>query len=416
MYSPKGRWVEELEGDSAAIRRRGNQITRLGGQMSHSASFLQSLAGQADGMKGEAVDKLREVVGDSYKQLGQAADLYAPTGPILVDYADELSGFQTIIRTRVQDCNDAKSGYDDAPGYREGARPFWAQPAPWRSDEEKEQMGDQNDVDDRAKERLHEAYQDALKAFDHDVDSWEEVFDSTAGKIEDGFKGKIKDGFWDNVDGVVSVIVTVLQYAGMVIAIAAIIIGGPIIGAIAAVVAVATLALVAYQFFRGDASGWDLALAVVAVIPFGSLGKFAQGKSGVVSILGDTFKAFKPSTYSAAAGQLRNMSMASHFAGGGFKGFLQGGRTMWELSNPKGIGDIVSRLMLGKDTTKLSELAESMAAGGRGWQASSIVPGAWEFTHTVLYAPVTTIDNVMKLTGNQDKALTTQYPWLKVFK
>lgn len=412
MYSPKGRWVSELEGDPGTIRDRGNKITTLGGQMEASASFLRTVAGEASGMKGKAVEKLQEVVGDTYVELDRAAKLYKPTGPILVDYATALADYQPRISARVAACEEAKAAFDGAPGYTEGTRPIWAQPAPWRGDDEKKTMDEDNAAEDREKQRLQDEYQDALKAFDTDVDSWEHIFDSTADRIEDAYDGKIEDGFWDNVDGGVAVLVQVLQVVGTIVAIAAIVIGGPIIAAIGAVVAIATLALVAYQFFRGDANGWDLALAVVGIIPFGSAGKLFQGKAGALTFLGDTFKAFKPSTWSAAAGQLDNIAMASRFAGGGAKGFLQGGRTFWQLNNPAGVGDVMSRLLFGKDTTSLTGLVETMTGGSRGWANSTTLPAAWEFTHMLVGAPIKVTDKIATWTGHGDQSISKQVPWL----
>jgi hypothetical protein len=412
MQSPKGRPVIELEGEPGVIRSRGSQITRLGNQMENSATFLQTLADDASGMKGEAVEKLQEVVGETYKELGKAAELYKPVGPILVAYANDLSDFQTRIKTAVENCESAKESFDSADGYLEGQRPFWAKPGPLASDEDKEKADEENDAADGAKQRKYDEYQDELKKFDSEVDSWEGVFDSAADQIEASFDGKIKDGFWDNVDGAVAVVVKVLQVVGTIVAIAAIIIGGPIIAAIGAVVAVATLALVAYQFIRGDASGVDLALAIVGVIPFGSAGKLFQGKQGVFSFIGDAFPAFKPSTWSAAAGQLDNIAMASRFAGGGARGFLQGGRSLWQLNNPAGVGDVMSRFMFGKDTAGLTGLIDNMSGGSRGWMHSPVVPAAVEFTHTMLGAPIKITDKIANWTGNSEQSISKRLPWL----
>ncbi len=412
MYSPKGRPVVELFGDASTIRSRGTQITSLGRKMESSSTLLRGLIEDSAGMKGEAVEKLQEVVGDTHVALADAAKLYKPTGPILVSYADALDVHQPRIRTLVEECGDAQQAYSSAPGYREGERPFWAQPAPWRSDEEKERMGEENEADDLQKEKLYDSYRKSLKDFDDAVDSWELAFDEAADKIDDAFKGKIEDGFWDNVDGFVAGVVKVLQVVGTIVAIAAIIIGGPIFAIIGGIIAVATLALVAYQFFRGDASGWDLALAIIGVIPFGSLGKLAQGKQGLVNFAGDAVTAFKPSTWSAAAGQLNNMAMAGRFAGGGFTGMLQSGRTLWQLNNPAGVGDVMARFIFGKNTTGLVDLTDAMSNGARGWQYSPVLPAAWEFTHMVIGSPIKTVDKILEWTGNGDKKITKQVPWL----
>lgn len=410
MLSPKGRQVVELEGESGAIRARGTEITTLGEQMQTSAAFLGRLADQASGMKGEAVEKLQEIVGDTHIELGRAAALYQPTGPILVGYADALDEHQPRVRLRVGTCEQAKAAFDAAPGYLD--RPFWAEPAPWRSDDEKQSMGEENAEDDREKQRLHEEYLESLRDFDTEVDSWEAVFDSTSDAIEDAFDGKIEDSFWDDVDGGVAVVVKVLQVAGTVLAVAAIIIGGPIIAALGAVVAVATLALVAYQFFRDDASGMDLALAIVGVIPFGSAGKLFQGKSGLLNFAGDAFPAFKPSTWSAAASQLDEIAMAGRFAGGGMQGLAQSGRTLWQLNNPAGVGDVFTRLMFGKDTTKLTGTVDTMMAGSRGWANSTTLPAAWEFTHMMISGPIKMTDKIATWTGHGDKSISKRVPWL----
>lgn len=416
IMSPRGRHVTGLAGDAGGIRDRGRQITRLGNQMSTSATFLSNLAADTAGMKGEAVEKLQEIVGDSHVQLEQAAKLYKPVGPILVDYAGILDEYQPRIRVRVDSCQSTLDAYHAAPGFRPGQRPFWAQPAPWRSDEEREAMSQDNDAEDARKQQLWDAHQTALADFDRDVDSWEDLFDETASRVDASFAGKIKDSFWDNVDGFVSAAVEVLKVAGMILAVASIIIGGPIIAALAAVVSIATLALVAYQFARGDAGGWDLALAIVGVIPFGSLGKLAHGKQGLIDIAGDTFKAFKPSTWTAAAGQWNTLTTAFRLGGGGWSGLASSGSKLWTMSNPNGIGDIMTRFMFGKDTGSLTDTIENMLGGSRGWQNSPVFPAAWEFTHTLLYSGVRVTDNIATWTGNSDKKLTTQFPWLSIFK
>ena len=171
------------------------------------------------------------------------------------------------------------------------------------------------------------------------------------------------------------------------------------------------LVVVAYQFFRKDASKTDLALAVLGAIPFGSAGKLFQGKGGVMSFLGDALPVSK-SSYSAAAGQLNNMRMASNFAGGGFKGFVQGGRTMWQLNNPAGVGDVATRLFLGKDVKTVAALTDTMTGASRGFARSTTLPAVWEFTHMVIGAPVKMTDKIATWTGHGDKAVSKKVPWL----
>ena len=217
------------------------------------------------------------------------------------------------------------------------------------------------------------------KRFDNDYDHWEAAFDAAAGDIDDTLAGKIEDSFWDDLDGFVAGLVKVLQVAGMILAVAALIIGGPIVAAIAAVVAVLTLVLTIYQYVRNDAGKLDLALAIVGVIPFGSVGKLAQGKAGVMPFVADIAGgAFKPSTYAAAAQQMRTISMASSFGGGGLSGLRSGAGALWQLNNPEGFGTIMTRLLTGKTPGDFANLSKSF---GEGFEAITWIPGAFDFTH-----------------------------------
>lgn len=384
LYSPKGREVRDLHGEPGAIRQRGNEITSLGEQMSSSAVTLKNLATDADGMKGESAKKIQEIVGDCYNDLDKAAKLYTPVGPVLTGYAATLEYHQPLIRQRATDCEDAHNNFVSAPGYLEGERPFWDRER-GDSPEEKEAREDQEDQD-AAKQQLKGAYDDALRAFDIEVDSWETAFNDAADKMEAAFENGIKDGFWDNVDGFVAGALTVLKYAGMVLAVAAIIIGGPIIGAIAAVVAVATLVLTIYSFARGHSSKTDLALAIVGVIPFGSVGKLAQGRRGMIEFAGDAFPAFKPSTWSAAATEMRTIGSVATFAsngGGRFSGFVQGAKRFATGDSPRGVWDIVSRAVVGKNTDDFGDAIRAVAGARRGYCVSTTIPAAIDMAVTL---------------------------------
>ncbi len=60
-------------------------------------------------------------------------------------------------------------------------------------------------------------------------------------------EGKVKDGFWDNLDGFVAGLQKVLSWAGLVVGVLAIIVGGPILALIGAVIGVFALAFTIYQ-------------------------------------------------------------------------------------------------------------------------------------------------------------------------
>lgn len=374
MYSPAGRPITYVYGDPDTIKTRGSQIEELGQKMLDSASALQKLADGSDGLKGKAVDKLREGVGDVHGTLREAGALYTPTGPIVRTYGFALAREQEAIKGRVDSCTTLWETYVSLPGSVDprGTGGLF-QPDPG-SDE-----AEQNAAEDAAKLAAYKAWEAEAKQFDSDYEDWESAFETAATNIDSTLSGKIKDSFWDDLDGFVAGLVKVLQVVGMALAVAALVIGGPIVAALAAVVAVATLVLAVYQYFRDDAGKLDLALAIVGVIPFGSLGKLAQGKSGAISFLGDIAGgAFKPTTYSAAAQQFKTLATVSKFGPGGLGSLRTGLGALWQQSNPEGFGTVMTRLLTGRTPADFAELSNAF---GTGFEFATWFPAAFDFTH-----------------------------------
>ncbi|KJL32099.1 hypothetical protein [Microbacterium azadirachtae] len=274
--SPKGRQIERLKGNADTISKRGAEITALGDAMGESASFLKSLHDKSSGQKGEAIEKLQEIVGDTHEQLKLAGELYRPTGPVLVSYATTLSEVQPRLNAAVKSCEELWTTFAGLPGYLPGDRPTWVVPPKEGSDEATE-----NAQDDASKKQKHEEFVAEARIFDSEYDTWETAFDTAVDGIGNATSGKIKDGFWDDVDGFVAGALEVLKVVGLILTVAAIIIGGPIIAALAAIVAIATLALTLYQWSRDDAGLTDVIIAAIGVIPFGSMGKLFGGMKGL---------------------------------------------------------------------------------------------------------------------------------------
>ncbi|WAC66716.1 hypothetical protein OVA14_02760 [Agrococcus sp. SL85] len=297
-----------VEGDPQTIIRRGEEIEALGRMMSDSATILEGLAEGTDGLQGKAAAKLREGVGDVHGTLAEAGQLYTPTGPVVRRYGVALSEDQSAIAGHVALCEGLWETFRSLPGSVEPrGTGGWFEPE--AGSEEAQQQADE----DEAKRLAYEAWEDEARRFDADYDSWESAFEAAAADVGDAVAGKIEDSFWDDLDGFVAGALKVLQVVGLVLAVACIIIGGPILAAIAAVVAIATLALTTYAFFRGDATLGDMIFAIVGVIPFGSLGKgvgpfFSDMAGGIFS----------------SAGRTAIASSGAHFAGGLTRGFSRG--------------------------------------------------------------------------------------------
>lgn len=405
--SPAGRWITTLDGDAGTIEKRGTEITSLGRQMRDGATFLKGLADQTDGQRGKAVDKLREIIGDTYDVLGQAGDLYRPTGPVLVTYAKALADVQPKVDASCHSCESLWESYQAAPGYRHGDRPFWDKP----------DADDADAVDgaadaDAAKQSAYDDFVAEARVWDAHVDTWEDAFDTAAAGIGDAMAGTIKDGFWDNVDGFVGGVLKVLQVVGIIIAIAAIIIGGPIVALIGAVVGVLTLALTAYQYIRGDTGLTQLIIAVIGVIPIGSLGKLFQGSAGRLAFLGEMATAFKPSSWSAAISQGRTLGILGGMAGGGWRGMSAIGKGLFTMNNPNGVGDVMMRFMFGKNVSGMEDTITAMTGATNGYCRSTTLAAGWEFAHGMVSGPWKMMNNIVKWTGHGDQSPSAQLPWV----
>ncbi|QTX05518.1 hypothetical protein [Agromyces archimandritae] len=271
QQSPRRRDIETVAGTPGTIIRRGDQIETLGTEMIDSAELLQRIADGADGQKGLAVDELQDVVGDVYRELKRAGEMYKPTGPVVADYGRVLEDVQPKIKGHVDNCEEYWNAYLALPGFLEGNRPSWGAPEP--DSPEADAAAD----DDRDKQAAYDRWEAEAELFDEDYDTWEDAFEQAADRVGTILDGKIEDGFWDKVDGFVAGALEVLKWVGLALLVASIIIGGPLITALVAIVSIATLALTIYQKIRGDAGWKEVIIAAIAVIPFGSLGKSWTG-------------------------------------------------------------------------------------------------------------------------------------------
>lgn len=308
--SPAGRQIEDLFGNADKIKTRGTEIEDLGDAMLNSASALQGLVDGTDGNKGKAVDKLRDELGDVHGTLKEAGQLYKPTGPIVRTYGYALAREQESIEGHVNRCETLWETFYYLPPV--GANRETRGTGGWFEPDAGSDEAEQQAQEDAAKQAAYGDWESEAKLFDSDYEDWEAAFDKAAGDIDSTLAGKIEDGFWDKVDGFVAGLLTVLTYVGIALAVVGLIIGGPFIAALGAIVGLVALGLTAYQYARGDATLGDVIFSVVGVIPFGSmtkgLGPFAND---IIGGLG------------TKAGRSAFARGASDFAGG-FPAFTRG--------------------------------------------------------------------------------------------
>jgi hypothetical protein len=389
--SPKGREIEELCGDGAAISKRGYKIEALGQQMIDSASKLESIADGASGQKGLAVEKLKEVIADSYKELKLAGEHYKPNGKPLYTYGAAVSELQPKIKAIVSDLHDDWHTYTTRSAAVPTAIPSGTEPSDDGSAKEKAEK-EQKEAQGLA-DSAYAAWKEDAETFDGYYDTWEEAFNKAVNDINDATKGDIKDSFWDDLDGFVAAALTVLKWVGLALALACIIIGGPILAAIAAVVALATLALTIYSYCRGNSTLTDLIFAVVGVIPFGSLGKLATAGKRLEFLQDIAGGIGKGEILGQGRGILSAARGAFTTGGGGASGLLaafkSGGSNFLHFDG-LGAGNIISRLFTGKSMAGLEEAG----ADGTASTALNILGGTWGdgFTKTIFGIPDTLFD------------------------
>ncbi|MBM7505722.1 hypothetical protein ACFPER_01300 [Agromyces aurantiacus] len=292
--SPAGHEISVVTGNASSIKARGREVEELGDQMVGAAGVLRAIADGGVPQHGLSIEKIKEVIGEIDEELKLAGQRYRPSGSALVGYADALAEVQEQMRLIVPRCREAWDDYLAAQAaFQRLDDPLSGPVVPTAGVDggpSPEQEAHEREVT-LARGRADDAYDDFVaeaRAFDTQYETWEQAFETAADGLREATDGGISDGFWDDVDGVVAGVLVVLQWAGIVLAVLAFVIGGPIIAALGAIVAVTTLLLTIYQKSRGDAGWLELGVAIVGVIPFGSIAKFAGGfKPGMTGFLDD---------------------------------------------------------------------------------------------------------------------------------
>lgn len=284
LRTHRGHAVEVLEGDAQGIIARGAEIEDLGDQMIGAADILREVGDGASEERGRSIERIRTEVGDAHEELRRAGDRYKPTGGVMKTYGGKLADVQAAMRTIVRDAADAKVILDQKRTAAATAAST-AESAPdvdptdatavERNRQLREAAGSAQTAAGDAEDDLDAQY--AL--FDTQWDAWDDAYEAALRGINDATEGNVSDNWSDDLAGVVEVVLEVLAWAGVVLAIAALIIGGPFIALIAAVVGVIALIGTLYLWAKGRKGLGDVAWAVVSVLPFGKLGKlFQSGK------------------------------------------------------------------------------------------------------------------------------------------
>lgn len=393
--SPAGRDIEELEGNPFAIENRGREIEELGQKMIDSADVLQQISSRADAGQGKAIDKLRDKIGSSHETLKEAGELYKPVGPIIAAYGETLTTLKYQLNGSVSSCELLWAAYAALEGDENGPLTAAGDATPQETEEAE---------NNAAKLQAYESWVDAAEGFDRHYDTWEEAFETAASGIEQEMGGKIEDGGWREFFQIAG---TVLGWAGLIVGVIAIFVGGPFIVALAGLISVLALVVAVVQALDPhNKAGWGaVALALVDFVPFGKLGRlFRKLPDGALNKVDDLFdgNALNPRTYS--------------------KLFDEGGEALFKLN--KGPGNWLSKLFTGKTADDWGSTANKFFDfDSTGSIFKDFFKGAWtgltqtpgfllEAGSTVAGNGVTVWGWVNRITGEDSPK--SQYPGLVV--
>lgn len=257
----------------------------LGMQMRESAGILKAIADGAEG-RGYSIERIRDNVGDLHEDLDRAGQRYEPSGKVLREYGEALVEVQTLLNTVADNCVELWATYETARGtYTDAAD------APAPADETPEQATERaGDVADlrTSRDDAYDAWLEEATRYDVPFDTWDDAYENALNGLEDANERGVSDSFWDNALPLIEGILVVLAVAGVVLAVLAIVIGGPIIALLGVIAGIATLGLTIWKVAAGRGNGWDIAIAAIGVIPFGRLAKLGsvfKGQTGVGAFL-----------------------------------------------------------------------------------------------------------------------------------
>ncbi|MDQ1125395.1 hypothetical protein QE428_000428 [Microbacterium sp. SORGH_AS 505] len=283
--TPKGNnLIGELDGDPTEVKTRGQQIVDLGNQMADAWALIERLVADGAEMEGNAVEKLREVSGEVSSDLSQAASLYAAVGPHIQTYGGALEDSKATIDPIVSRLRNLWDEYYELS--RDADTAAGAVPRKPDDDADADEQSAYNDANTHAQSVQGQAdakkgeWDAAAGEYDDAWDTWHDAFTTAAANIREGVSGKIEDSTSDDIRGALEFLSNVLAVAGIVLAVLAVVIGGPIIAALAAIVAVATLVVALTRKLAYNDGSWvDVAFGVIGVVPF--LGPAAKGIRGL---------------------------------------------------------------------------------------------------------------------------------------
>ncbi|WP_455569150.1 RHS repeat-associated core domain-containing protein [Streptomyces iakyrus] len=309
-------------GDPQRVRTLAKHLHDFADDVSDALRLVKGMAGEGTLLEwaGKSADVFKEDFADVPKNLKKLKKSYEMCGDALADFWPKLERAQSLADKALRKGREARDSLSSAQS-RLTSADSWVTRAGKEADKYKDDpTGSKSDADkpDEAKVRaatrdvqhaksaqskaqsdVSDA-QDALAAAKKMAADARKMRDDAAreakSKIDEASDAGIQNRSWweevgdwfvDNWDTIVAVCKVVVAVVGIV----AMIIGGPILGAIVLIAALVVLADTLYKYSKGQASLWDVAFAALDCIPgfkgLTTLGGLAKGlKGGVAAMRG----------------------------------------------------------------------------------------------------------------------------------
>ncbi|NUP16685.1 MAG: hypothetical protein HOZ81_11365 [Streptomyces sp.] len=299
-------------GDPDRIKRLAKTLHDFADDVSDALRLVNGMAGEDTLLEwaGKSAEVFKDEFGDVPKNLKKLKKSYELCGDALTDFWPKLERAQALADRALAKGREAQSDLSSASS-RLTSADSWVTRANKEADKYKDDpTGSKSGGDKPDEGKVRAATRDAQHAktaqtsAQSDVDSAqdalaaakkmaadarkmrEEAAHTAKAKIDEASDAGIQNRSWweevgdwftDNWDNIVAVCKIVVAVVGVI----AMIIGGPILGAIVLIAALVVLADTLYKYSKGQASLWDVGLAALDCIPgmkgLTTLGGLAKG-------------------------------------------------------------------------------------------------------------------------------------------
>ncbi|MFJ8191318.1 RHS repeat-associated core domain-containing protein [Streptomyces sp. NPDC096094] len=309
-------------GDPQRVRTLAKTLHDFADDVSEALRLVKGMAGEGTLAEwaGKSATVFKEEFSGVPKNLKKLEKSYGMCGDALADFWPKLERAQALADKALIKARQAREDLSSAQSKLSSAE-SWVTRASKEADKYKDDpAGTKSDADEPDEAKVRAATRDAQHAktaqanAQSAVDSAQSALDAAKkmaadarkiredaardakNKIDEASDAGIQNRSWwedigdwfsDNWDTIVTVCKVVVAIVGIV----AMIIGGPILGAIVLVAALVVLADTLYKYSKGQASLWDVGLAALECIPgmkgLTTLGGLAKGlKGGMAAMKG----------------------------------------------------------------------------------------------------------------------------------